>query len=342
MNLPYRTRRQLRHLGIATVVVSTMAIVVWIIWVIWAGRFISYHRDQGAKLDFGLSAIPEGVEPTSPAADVPIDILYDEPDMERPTPGVSEARIHGYYIDFEKLKAEFSTVCSQIRALPRGTAVLLDLKNIKGLFHYSTSVGATTAKDVNIAQIDALLTELTKSDLHVIARIPAFRDWEYGLNHVSSGLPKKDGNGSLWMDDANCYWLDPTDEGTLGYLTDITMELRLMGFNEVVYTDFRFPKTEKIEFKGNKAQAIADAAATLAATCTSDLFCVSFQATDPAFPLPSGNCRLYLDGVPASDIPTVVSQVKTDDPAAHLLFLTTVNDTRFDEYGVLRPLDSAY
>lgn len=342
MNLSYRTRRRLRSLGIATVVVIVTAIVVWMVWVVWAGRFISYHRGQGARLDFGLSAIPEGVEPTPPAARDPIDILYDEPDIELPTPVVDETSIHGYYVDFEKLKTNFPTVRDQIRNLPRGTAVLLDLKNIKGLFHYSTTVGTTTAKDVNVAQIDALLAEIAKSDLHVIARIPAFRDWEYGLNHVPSGLPKKDGDGSLWMDDANCYWLDPTNEDALSYLTDITMELRLMGIDEVVYTDFRFPKTEKIEFKGDKDQAIADAAATIAATCASDRFWVSFQSADPTFPLPSGNCRLYLEDIPASDLPTVVPQVKTDDPAVHLLFLATVNDTRFDEYCVLRPLDSAH
>lgn len=342
MNLSYRTRRRLRSLGIATVVVIVTAIVVWMVWVVWAGRFISYHRGQGAKLDFGLSAIPEGVKPTPPAAREPIDILYDEPDIELPTPVVDETSIHGYYVDFEKLKTNFPTVRDQIRDLPRGTAVLLDLKNIKGLFHYSTTVGTTTAKDVNVAQIDALLAEIAKSDLHVIARIPAFRDWEYGLNHVPSGLPKKDGDGSLWMDDSNCYWLDPTNEDALSYLMDITMELRLMGIDEVVYTDFRFPKTEKIEFKGDKDQAIADAAATIAATCASDRFWVSFQSADPTFPLPSGNCRLYLEDIPASDLPTVVPQVKTDDPAVHLLFLATVNDTRFDEYCVLRPLDSAH
>jgi hypothetical protein len=190
--------------------------------------------------------------------------------------------------------------------------------------------------------MDALIQYLANSNLYTIARIPAFRDWEYGLNHVPSGLPKKGGNGSLWMDDSNCYWLDPTDEKALDYLLRITVELRSLGFDEVVYTDFRFPNTDKIIFEGDKAQAIADAAATLADKCTTERFCVSFMSAAPVFPLPEGNCRVYLQDVAAADAETTAQQVPTDDPKLHVLFMTTVNDTRFNDYCVLRPLDSAH
>ena len=341
MNLSYRTRRMLRRLGKAAVVLAITAIIAWLCWIIWVGRYIVYTPD-GAKLDFSLGTFPEGVLAVPPTVGQDVEIFYDEPEIGVTPPVVEQTSIRGYYIDFEDLKTDISAVKAKLETLPAGTAVLLDMKSTKGYFHYSTDVGTTTSTSVDIAQMDALIEYLANSDLYVIARIPAFRDWEYGLNHVSSGLPKKDGNGSLWMDDTNCYWLDPTDEDALNYLLRITVELRSLGFDEVVYSDFRFPYTDKIVFESDKVQAIADAAATLASACTTDRFCLSFMSDTPAFRLPVGNCRVYLQDVAAVDVETTVQQTSTDNPALHVLFLTTVNDTRFDDYCVLRPLDSAH
>ena len=69
---------------------------------------------------------------------------------------------------------------------------------------------------------------------------------------------------------------------------------------------------------------------------------VSFCASDPSFPLPEGNARIYLENVAAADLKQIAQQVTTDDPSIHLLFLTDVNDTRFNDYCVLRPIDSAH
>jgi hypothetical protein len=341
MNLSYRTRRMLARLGKAVVALIIAACLLWLCWIIWVGRYIVY-TPNGAKLDFSLGAIPEGVPAVPPTDNMDVNIYYDEPVIELPPSVVEKTSIHGYYIDFEDLKTDIPAVKAKLEALPAGTAVMLDVKSIKGFFHYSTSVGKTNSKDVDIAQMNELIQYLSDSNLYAIARIPAFRDWEYGLNHVPSGLPKKGGNGSLWMDDSNCYWLDPTDEKALDYLLRITVELRRLGFDEVVYTDFRFPNTDKIIFEGDKAQAIADAAATLADACTTERFCVSFMSSSPAFPLPEGNCRVYLQDIAAADAETTAQQVPTDDPKLHVLFMTTVNDTRFNDYCVLRPLDSAH
>lgn len=340
MNLSYRTRRTLLRLGKIAMALVISAALLWLCWIIWAGRYIVY-TPNGAKLDFNLAPIPEGVEALPPTDAIDVNIYYDEPDLDITPPVVEKTSIQGYYIDFEDLQTDISAIKAKLETLPAGTAVMLDVKNIKGYFHYSTAVGSTSSTDVDTAQMDDLIHYLSNSSLYAIARIPAFRDWEYGLNHVPSGLPKKGGNGSLWMDDSNCYWLDPSDEDALDYLLRITVELRSLGFDEVVYTDFRFPNTDKIIFEGDKTQAISNAAATLASACTTERFCVSFMSASADFPLPEGNCRVYLQDIAAADVQTIAQQVPTDDPALHVLFLTTVNDTRFNDYCVLRPLDSA-
>lgn len=338
MNLSYRARQRLRRFFTGLLILGIVAVLVWLCWVIWLGRFVVYTPD-GAKLDFQVSVgFPEGSEAAAPDIGQTVPIFYDDPQADPEGSAPEQTGIRGYYIEFDALKADIAAVQKQLEALPAGTAVLLDLKDTKGLFHYATSVGSTRSDAVDAEAMDAFLNFLSNSKLYTIARIPAFRDWEYGLNNVPCGLPKADGNGSLWMDDTNCYWLDPANEQVQSYLVRIAMELRNLGFNEVVFSDFRFPDMSAIRYEGDQSKALADAAKVLADACATNMFCVSFLSSDPAFPLPEGNCRLYLSGIAAADLPRIVPQVQTDDPAAHLLFLTELTDTRYDAYSVLRPL----
>ena len=341
MSLSYRARRRWRRTLTILGIILCISLIAYIGWIIWLDRYIIYTRD-GAKLDFEMSAIStEGELATPPENSDPVKIVMQEAEDDRNQATVEQISISGYYVNNKDLKEDIPGVLEKLQTLPAGTAILMDMKTIKGSFYYPTTVGSTVYKDIDQSQMSQLLEFLNNHDLYTIARIPAFRDWEYGLNHVPQGLPKKGGNGSLWMDDKNCYWLDPTNDEVLAYLIRIMTELKGMGFDEVVFTDFRFPETEKIKFNGNKSEAIANAAATLVEACASERFFVSFYSTNYAFPLPNGNSRLYLEDVSAIDIPLVRQEAVTGNPAIQLLFLTEANDTRFNDYCVLRPLDNA-
>ena len=89
---------------------------------------------------------------------------------------------------------------------------------------------------------------------------------------------------------------------------------------------------------GDMDEAISAASTTRSASCSADSFVVSFCGATPAFPLPEGRTRLYLSGVNAQDVAARASQVTFENPEARLVFLCDTNDTRFDAYGVLRPL----
>ena len=81
---------------------------------------------------------------------------------------------------------------------------------------------------------------------------------------------------------------------------------------------------------------------TLIASTASEGFTLSFGTNDATFSLPEGTrTRLYLEGVEAKDVATKAGQVTITDPEVRLVFLATTNDTRFDDYSVLRPLSAA-
>ena len=337
MNIPYRTRRALRALGIAGLIVVLALIIIWMIWLFWLDRYVVYSRD-GAKLDFSVSNQQlSGEAAIAPEDDMTVSIFYNEGDNAL-NMGAELTQLSGYYITKDML-SDIPGIMSQLKKLPEQTPVLLEVKDIVGRFFYTTSLGPN-AKDVDPTAVDELISYLANSGLYMIARAPALRDYYYGLNNVPDGLPTA--GGYLWMEnDTNCYWLNPASEGTLTYLMQIASELKGLGFDEVVFSDWRFPQTDKIVFKGDKNQALVNAASSLLTASAGDRFAVSFIVEDPALPLPAGRSRMYLEGIAAADAKATASQTTVADTAINLVFLTDVNDTRFDVYSVLRPLTAA-
>lgn len=341
MSMTYKARLGWRRFFTGLLIFGIIMTVVLICWFLWLGRYVVYYRDHAA-FDFNLSKdFPSGQDAPETVQKNPVKIVINELDPEDGTVVYEQTSIRGYYLTIEELKADFAGVREQLDKLPAGTAIMLDMKNIRGQFHYTTTNGPMAA-DIDIEAVDAFMEYLAQSNLYTIARIPAFRDRDYGLNNVPCGLPIKGGGGALWIDSASCYWLDPTNDQVIGHLIQIATELRNLGFDEVVFDEFRFPDTNRIVFDKDKTQAITDAAKMLVDACASDRFCISFIGTNADFPLPQGHARLYLSGVNAADIETTAEKVQTDDPSIHLLFLTDVYDTRFDKYSVLRPLNTAH
>ena len=339
MTLSYRTRKRLRGLGIGLMILLLVAAVVLLCWLLWLDRFIIYSRD-GAQLNFDLS--PEfspGVAATEPTAGETVSIYYNEGDAAVDT-GTELTQLAGYYVDTETLKEGVAPIRSQLEQLPAGTAVLIDLKNPFGAFYYSSDVG-NASSEVDIAAMDELISYLRSSNLYTIARVPALRDRQFGLDNVPAGLFLPSGIG-LWPDDQGCYWLNPTHGSTQTYLIQIATELRGLGFDEVVFSEFRFPDTSNAVFDGDRAQALASTAETLVDSCATETFAVSFAVRDASFTLPEGRCRMYLENAAAADVKNLAEQTGLTDPQIRLVFLTEANDTRYDDYGVLRPISSFY
>ncbi len=344
MILPYRARRVLKQILITLLVLALIATAVWLCWLLWLQRYVVYTQD-GAILDFNQPLEYPQNELAAPADPLPtVNIQYGG-SVEEDQAQTVLMRFSGYYVDLDTLLSDFDNVSTQLQQLPGGSTVLLDVKSVSSYSYFSTSAGMR-APDFDTAKLDELITVLRSRGYYLIARIPSFQEYRYILaderGRVPDGLPKAGGNGSLWLDsDGPCYWMNPAREGTLSYLIQTIVELRQLGFSEVVLDDFRFPNTDKISFAGDKQQTLIDTAATLVKTCATDTFCVSFVRSKPDLQLTEGHTRLYLEDASALDLLSLAEQSSFEDPAVHLVYLTASGDTRFDEYCVLRPLDMA-
>lgn len=338
MTIPYRTKQILGRVLITVLILLVVTALVWGCWILWSHRFIVYTRDEGAVLDFTLPPMQAGDTVPADKTQETVSIYYNEGDNAINT-SKELTQIVGYYVEPDALQ-DLDTVRAQIQALPAGTPVMIDVKNIYGSFYYSSSVSTARASGVDCEAMDALIKTINSSGKYTIARLPALRDKDYGLNHDEDGVFHSS-RGYLWMDDVGCYWLNPSREGTISYLTQITTELKNLGFDEVVYTDFSFPPTDNIYVEGDKAEALRTAANTLVTTCATDNFAVSFVG-DASFPLPEGRCRLYVENAEASQLAQIAADSGIPATDINLVFLTQIHDTRFDAYSVLRPLSAAH
>ena len=339
MRMTYKTRRRVHQIGTVALLVALCLILFGFCWNIWVARYVVYDR-EGAALDFSRPPLPSNYQLAQEAkADDSVSIFYNEGsdaiDLDQEL-----TSINGYYIDYDALKqGNFEEIKTDLNRLKAGTAIMIELKGGYGSFYYTSSLtGSTSSASVNVSAVDELIQYIRSKGFYMVAKISAFRDYDFGNRNVTSGLYMKSRAG-LWMDSGGCFWLDPTSANTLSWVTSIVNEVKGLGFSEVVLDNFRFPaETDKYIFSGSMEDAITAAATTLMASCGTDNFVVSFVGATPLFPLPEGRSRLYLSDVQAGEVAATASQVTFDNAEARLVFLGDTNDTRFDAYCVLRPL----
>ena len=233
MKIPYRTRRTINRIGYISLALLTALIVFWFCWVIFAQRYVVYTRD-GAVLDlsyssndlFGEVAVP-------PHADEEVSIYYNE-GANSIELGNALTQLDGYYITIDDLTKNISGVWDDLKRLPMGSTVMIDLKGGYGSFYYGTHLSdGIRSQSVSTDSVDEMIKLMQERGFYTIARVSAFRDYNYGLNHVPNGLYMSNRKG-LWADSGGCYWLNPADAGALNWVASVVLEVKALGFREVV------------------------------------------------------------------------------------------------------------
>ena len=334
--LTWRTRKRLKTSAIVLGSIAALSTLLWVCWVLWLGRFVVYSR-EGVRLDFDW-VTPGSFVTAEPPEEPTINIRYDDGDEPVVEKSRELEKLTGCTISIDMLTGDIAELDEAIRQQPKGTAIALELKSGSGNFYYKTSMPkAKVSSKVDTDALGELLDYLAKADYYTIAMVPAFRDRAYGLDNTSYGIHHSSGR-YLWAGDDRCYWLDPAKNGTRAWLVEIASELRDLGFDEVLFTDFCFPPTEDILYEGDKLAVLNETAEHLVYNLATEDFCVSFLCGEEGFRLPEGRTRLYRDKVDASMAQSVAEGVAVPDTQINLVYLTEAMDTRFDAYSVLRPL----
>ncbi len=351
--ISYRNKARLkRAVLIAAFAVLALA-VVCVAYVAYLSRYMVYTSD-GAYLalpgeeDAQGDSLPDAVPAVSGEYVVGDRIERPQTEPAAPTQADEPAETtalftDGYYATNAAL-LQASDVRSALDAIlaardeTDGTiAVLLDLKSEFGNFYYSTGVSGAPIASVDVGTIDALIAMLAaRSDVYLIARLPAFRDTAYALSEMDQALALS--SGALWADSDGCYWLDPGNEAVIDRLLAICSDLAARGVDEVTFQDFCFPSSENIVYEDDRSAAVEAAAKRLANEAALPVS-FSFSGDEPSFESASYGRHICLeagDGAAIASALANVSDALTGD-GAQIIFLSASRDTRFDEYIHLRP-----
>lgn len=331
-------RNKLRFQKIAAIVGSILAIAAILTAgvVAYLDRYIVYdHNGANLDVDWKEHSAASGAVKHS---NIDAEITYVGTDDDVAIG--STRKVSGYYITSEMLK----DIPAVQETLSSGAfyAVMIDVKDMYGLFYYPSGVSeARTASSVDVHAVAELIETLDEAGVYLIARMPAFADQRYCLNHVELGLPIY--SGALWADDNNCYWMDPGDPAVISYLETICTELQTMGFREVVLGGFQFPDTEAIvydETEQSKEDVLISAATVLQADMSMMDLKISFGLdNEQVLPMLLTEGRLYFEMDDGAAIHSLVSRHEEFivTPDVQIVFLAESRDTRFDEYGHLSP-----
>ncbi len=331
-----RLWRILKRLGITVLILA----VLMIFFLIFMQRYVVYTSD-GAHIDLTRTTLDIPVSQQNSPASPPsnslgkVDIIYKD---NAETADAKLKQLKGVYITTDMLRTNPSLVLKTVKALDNTNAIMIDVKDNKGNFYYNTEISGT--KKANTDTLDELITYLTRNGYPMIARIPAFADSHFAEEHQDLALSVED--GSLWVDKDENYWLNPEKATALSYSEQICKELSSLGFQEVVFNDFYFPTSGSIIYTSNltRSELIASAAKELENAFTGSNLTISFCTSDTAFPVDSSSGRLYVPDASGANVDRIIASMESTvtNPTTQVVFLSNSRDTRFDSYGLLRPL----
>ena len=333
MRIPYRNRLLLKKILRVLLIVLAVLLLCTVVILVYMEPYFVYDRG-GAHVSFEPPVQPSQLPDASGS------VILEKPeiiyaDEEEKVSTIKESG--GFYITAAKLQNP-GKVKQQLQTLKEPCAVIMELKSIYGNFYYSTGIGGAQEASADIAAIDEIIKYLRDNKFYMIAAVTAFSDYNFALANPSCGLPLS--NGALWMDENGCFWLDPANDTVLSYLIQITRELAALGFQEVAFSDFRFPVSSNIHYESDKtgSQLIEEAAKQLTDFFTGSNVTVSFITDNAEFPAKACHGRLYITGADGSKVERFVQTYSTSGTLKELVFLANSRDTRFDELALLRPL----
>ena len=332
----YRNKLLLRRILVILAVVAAVILVFCVVRFIYLQRYLVFSSGT-VYFDYDQELTYENLEqPQLDVSDFPIEMVDPEESVSVGGSDQELKTLSGYYITTAMMQ-DMTAVNQALEEVESLSALLLDMKSIYGNFYFASPLAGANTASADLSAIATLIETLDREGrTYLIARVPAFSDSNFALANQSCGLPLS--SGALWMDSNGCYWLNPADSDVQDYLVSIAQALSELGFDEVVFDGFYFPDSQNIVFEGDKQAAVAAAAQAIREKLEGTPIRVSFGSSDTN--VAASADRVYLASESGAEVAGIVEQLSSslENPATQVVFCTASRDTRYEGYGILRPL----
>jgi hypothetical protein len=114
-------------------------------------------------------------------------------------------------------------------------AIVIDVKDNTGILTW----------DERVRDLPALIDELHKKNIYVIARVAAFQDPAYVKAHPEQAVRSK-ATGGIWKDNKGVPWVDTGSKDMWKYIENVSKDAYARGFDEINLDYIRFPTDGKL------------------------------------------------------------------------------------------------
>jgi hypothetical protein len=241
----------------AMLVVIAIALAVWLFY--YLQRFIVYDKD-GLRLDLSAQREeilhPGAAEPTAPPAvqHVDVEIVVDQRDYSdiRTGAGRNLRPIHGVFVPAKDVTE--NTLKYYSENMGDFDALVLELKGADGFLRWHSGVAQADSFALNgTLELAELLAPLKEQGVHLVAQISALSDSAMAQRNAPVAL-KSAVSGQPLVDASGSGWLDPYSDEVRQYLLALMLELKDMGFDEVLLTGVECPDSDALAFSKTMTQ----------------------------------------------------------------------------------------
>ena len=176
--------------------------------------------------------------PLSIGQSLKIPVSFSEPVRARTVPRPKEFPARGLYMNPSSAGTRFIFESARRLRELGGNTIVFDAKDDLGAITYPSSIPGRYCPEEkyhpNIEDLHKLIEFLHRMDIHVVARVVAFRDPIMSRNHPS------------WCIDREHHWLDPAHPEVQEYLLTVIRELSDTGVDEIQLDYIRYHADGKV------------------------------------------------------------------------------------------------
>ncbi|MBE7002953.1 MAG: hypothetical protein E7425_01540 [Ruminococcaceae bacterium] len=207
-----------------------------------AQHYMVYDKDGSYHFELPWSKTRGNAQrPLLRGARPELEIVIERPDAAPVLP------LHAQELNADALDGSMSQA---LKALPEDVnAVAVRLRDSDGALLYPSALNeAQEAKAVKGDQTASdAIRELTGSGYYTIARLSALHDSLFSVAHkAEAGVQQKKYAGQLWYAPDSTFYLAPEKELTRQYLAHIAAEVSALGFDELLFDEFGYPSTGRL------------------------------------------------------------------------------------------------
>jgi len=263
----YRGRRGGKQWLILALVLILLAAVVFLA----VQRYMVFHGDGSYQIELPWARHAAQTETPAPQpTGQELEIVIEHPEEQGETEGQEQpqnAPLRAQELDASALSGSMER---DLAALPDAVnAVAVRVKTVGGDLLYPSAlqlaVDAGAVQGSSIAR--SAIEDLNASEYYTIARLSALHDSRFSFAHMTdAAVLQKAYRNNIWYAPDSSFYLAPEKELAREYLTAIAAEVAELGFDELLFDEFGYPSTGRLNNIDASARTISmpEALATLA------------------------------------------------------------------------------